>query len=196
MTNKELFQRLNAGDTSAREKIIMKNQPLVMVVVKRYQREEDPVYWTEDMLSIGNIGLIKAVDGYKIELGYAFSTFAVRCITNEILMAFRIINRDVQVSSLNMRIDEDNDGEWMDLLVDEDGQPEKIVSDRDMVIRGIRAIRKLNDREKIAMAELINGQGEALQREIGKKIGITQSACSKMIRRAQQKLVKECGYTM
>lgn len=185
MTNKELFQRLNAGDISAREKIIMKNQPLVMIVVKRYRREEDPVYWTEDMISIGNIGLIKAVDGYKIELGYTFSTFAVRCIANEILMTFRVINRNVQASSLNMRIDEDNDGEWMDLLVDED-----------MVIRGIRAIRKLNDREKIAMAELINGQGDTLQREIGKKIGITQSACSRMIRRAQQKLDKECGYTI
>jgi DNA-directed RNA polymerase specialized sigma subunit len=54
----------------------------------------------------------------------------------------------------------------------------------------------LNDREKIAMAELVNSQGETLQREIGEKIGITQSVCSRMIRRAQQKLAKECGYTM
>lgn len=196
MTNEALFQRLNAGDTSARDEIILNNQPLVMIVVKRYQRKDDPICWVEDMLSIGNIGLIKAVDCYKAELGYTFSTFAVRCIFNEIMMSFRKIKRSIRTSSLNAQIDANNDGEIFDLLIDNSDSPEKIVSDRDMVIRGIRAMQNLNDRERLAISELVNNQGDILQREIANKLGITQPSCSRMIRRAQKKLIKDCGYAM
>ena len=103
----ELFLRLKAGDCKARDKIIEHNLRLVSHIVRKYYSSYES---SDELISIGSIGLIKATDSYKFDVGTRFATYAARCIQNEILMFFRKQRKHEGEVSINDTIDVDKDG--------------------------------------------------------------------------------------
>lgn len=99
--NKLLFTARDAGDEDAREKIILGNMKLVMYQAKQFFSTSLPV---DDLISIGTVGLMKAVDSFKLEKGFYFATYAARCISNEILMALRKTKKDFLLDSFEQPI--------------------------------------------------------------------------------------------
>ena len=145
----ELFVKARAGDAKARTKLIEHNLRLVAHIVKKYyttSRDQD------DLISVGTIGLIKAIDSFNIEKGARFATYAGKCLQNEILMYFRAQKKQNMENSLNDAVDVDKDGNpltYMDILsVDDD-----IIEEIDLKMQSSKlytAISEcLDSREKI-----------------------------------------------
>ena len=110
--NKHYFELYKNGDKNAREELILHNLKLVLNIVKKYKN-----YNSEDLISIGTIGLVKAIDTFDIDKGYTFSTYAARCIENEILMYFRKKeNKEIYKISLDDTITSEKDGNCKDSL--------------------------------------------------------------------------------
>ena len=115
-----LFLKAESGNTAAREKLILHNLRLVSHVVRKYYPSAPN---QEDLVSIGTIGLIKAVDSFRVSGGARFATYAVKCIQNEILMHFRAQKKLSAEISLNDTIDGDRDGNpltYMDIIKTDD----------------------------------------------------------------------------
>lgn len=110
---KECLERLKKGDQAARDKLIEHNMRLVAHVVKKYQGSD---YDTEDLLSVGAIGLIKAVNTFNADKGSRLATYAARCVENEILMLLRASKKYSREVSLFEPIGVDKDGETVSLL--------------------------------------------------------------------------------
>jgi len=194
MTNEELFQRLNAGDKSARDELIIQNQPLVMVVLKRYPRRNDPVNSLEDLISVGTLGLIKAVDSFDTAKGYEFSTYAAKCILNQLFKLYRRIQREVDTFSLNSIAKGASNRTWADVIPDREKRMENRIEEQDMIMRGIHSVSNLANLQKNAIVLHILSDGRLLQREIAKQLGVSQPHCSRAIRDAQRNLRKLCEY--
>ena len=109
----ELLQRLENHDQEARNKLIEHNLRLVAHIVKKYDIKKID---KEDLISIGTIGLIKAIDTYRLETGHKLTTYAARCIENEILMAIRSNAKHASTISLNEPIGNETDGSSMSLI--------------------------------------------------------------------------------
>lgn len=194
MTNEELFQRLSAGDASARDEIILQNQPLIMFIIKRKnQYISDSAYDTDDLFSIGTVGLLKAVDSFDEAKGQQFSTYAAKCIINELYMTQRKMARHRTIS-LDNHINSEDGKAWVEIMADRCDPMEKRVSDRDVLKQAVREIEKLEPREREIMAMHINGLGTLRQTDIAKHFGITQSYCSRIIKSVQRKLRVACEY--
>lgn len=194
MTNEELFKLLQNGDESARDELILKNQPLVMIVIKRYPKYNDPIYGIDDLISVGTIGLIKAVDTFDTEKGYEFSTYAVKCITNQLLQSYRKTQREVKTFSLNTKLKGSQNKTLADVIPDREKRMEKRIEEQDMIMRGIHSVNNLAKLQKNAITLHILSDGRLLQREIAKQLGVSQSYCSRAIRDAQRNLRKVCEY--
>ena len=110
---KEYLERCNEGDQLARDVLIERNMRLVAHVVKKYQ---SPDYDIEDLLSVGTIGLIKAVNTFKVDKGSRLATYAAKCVENEILMLFRASKKLSKEVSLFEPIGVDKDGEAVSLV--------------------------------------------------------------------------------
>lgn len=195
MTNEELFRRLNAGDETVRDEIIVRNRPLVThTVMQKNIYVADPSCDMDDMISIGMIGLIKAVEGFDVEKGTQFSTYAVNCITNELRMAQRYMGRRKAVLSLDSRIDGEEARAYINLMADNEVPMEKRVADRDVLRKAAAEIRKLDPRERRVMVMHLKGLGTLRQTDIAKSLGFTQSYCSRLITKAQRQLREVCEY--
>ena len=112
---KELFEKMKNGDKRAREKLISHNLRLVAHIVKRYTNSLE----ADDLLSVGTIGLVKAIDSFDYDKKVQLSTYAARCINNEILMLIRANKKHKNVVSLNSLTsnnEEDNDLELKDVM--------------------------------------------------------------------------------
>ncbi len=182
----ELFFKMSDGDMSARAKIIEHNMRLVSHIIRKYYSSYQ---YPDDLLSIGSLGLIKAVDSFKAEKGTKFATYGARCIQNEILMFFRSKKKSHTEVSLNDTIDIDRDGNPLTYL-DVISTPETIAEDIDMNMH-IEKIRELVDtaldeREKqiIVLRYGLMGYQPKTQREVAKYLGISRSYVSRIEKKA------------
>lgn len=184
------FRRMKEGDESAREKLILHNLRLVAHIVKKYYLTSGS---QEDLISIGTIGLIKAVDSFDSTNGARFATYAGRCLQNEILMHFRSQKKTRCEVSLNEPIDVDKDGNpltYIDIISVDD----TIADDLFVKISSSQAKKFIQtglderEREIIILRYGLTGGEPLAQREIAKKIGISRSYVSRIEKAALQKL--------
>lgn len=194
MTNEELFRRLSEGDSSVREEIIITNQPLVGSIACKYGNSNHYAFMLEDMMSIGTIGLIKATDSFDLGKGIKFSTYAARCIENEIRMELRRIRRRPVTVSLDYVVDQENHTTIQDLLPDIEMPVDDRMECRCLVAKGLNAIKKLPERQRIIMAIFIDPDNNLRQSDVAKRLGVSQSYISRAISKSQKKLRQTCGY--
>lgn len=187
---KKYFLAAEAGDSAAREKLITHNLRLVSHIVRKYYSSAKN---QEDLVSIGTIGLIKAVDTFKVSGGARFATYAARCIQNEILMFFRSQKKLSSEISLNETIDVDKDGNpltYIDVVsCDESMTSEierKITSDR--ALRLVKTILSDRERRIITLRYGLGGREPMAQREVAEKLGISRSYVSRIEKTALEKL--------
>lgn len=188
---KEYLTRLKNGDKSAKEILIRKNMRLVAHMVKKYTSSD---LETEDMISIGTIGLIKAIKSYDIDKGSRFATYAAKCIDNELLMTLRSNRKRKCEVSLNEPIGTDKEGNEISLM-DFIESPEKDVheivelnSEIDWLTGAIQ--NELNERERqiIGLRYGLFGGRERTQLEIAGMLGISRSYVSRIEKKALNKL--------
>ncbi|MBQ7792096.1 MAG: RNA polymerase sporulation sigma factor SigK [Clostridia bacterium] len=187
----ELITKMLAGDSLARDRLIESNLRLVAYVAKKYSKEKKDF---DDMVSIGTIGLIKAVNSFNPDKKIRLATYAVRCITNEILMDMRTEKKLVDEVSLEEPIGKDSEGNeisLMDILTDEEESVFQEAMKEIHQKKLYRAIRTcLTDREQeiiLLRYGLLDGN-PIPQREVAKKFGISRSYVSRIEKRALEKL--------
>ncbi len=189
---RECFKRCRQGDMKARDKLIEHNLRLVAHIVRKYYISNKN---TEDLISVGTIGLIKAVDSFNFENGTRFATYGAKCIQNEILMLFRSQKKLGYEVSLNDTIDVDKDGNpltYIDIICTED----TIADDVDKKIKITKALEfirdKLEDREKqiIIMRYGLGNTKIYTQREVAEILGISRSYVSRIEKSALEKINK------
>ncbi len=191
---KEYLERCNEGDQLARDVLIERNMRLVAHVVKKYQ---SPDYDTEDLLSVGTIGLIKAVNTFKVDKGSRLATYAAKCVENEILMLFRASKKLTKEVSLFEPIGVDKDGEAVS-LVDIIEMENKETIDTMILKQDVKELYEafdscLSDTEKTVIRMrygLFRGK-EHTQREIAAQLGISRSYVSRIEKRALEKIRAE-----
>jgi RNA polymerase sporulation-specific sigma factor len=188
---KTLFLRARKGDLSARNKLIEHNLRLVAHIVKKYYTTAPD---QDDLISVGTVGLIKAIDSYNVEKGAQFATYAGKCLQNEILMYFRSQKKHAGVTSINDPVDVDKDGNpltYLEIIA----APDDIVDSIDRKIkleRIAKAIRTvLTERErKIMMLRYgMNKSGRHYaQRDVANMLGISRSYVSRLEKSAIDKI--------
>lgn len=187
---REAFAAAAQGSDAAREKLIVHNLRLVSHVVRKYYSSGKD---QEDLVSIGTVGLIKAVDSFDVSHGARFATYAAKCIQNEILMHFRRIKKLQAEVSINETIDVDRDGNpltYGDVINCDENMSEEI----DRSVMAERALflvdTMLGERERqvIRLRYGIGGGEPLTQRETASLLGISRSYVSRIEKSALQKL--------
>ena len=190
---RQALEQLEQGSESAKQLLIERNLRLVVFIARRF---ENTGVNLEDLISIGTIGLIKAIDTYRMDKNIKLATYASRCIENEILMHIRKIASQKAEVSLDEPINMDYDGNELllsDILGTEEDMILKPLED-DVDIRVLRqAVRELPPREKeiVLMRFGLEGRKELTQKEVAQKMGISQSYISRLEKRIIQRLKKE-----
>lgn len=186
---KEYIAKMREGDENARAVLIERNLRLVAHIAKKYfQNAEEQ----DDIISIGSIGLIKAVDSFRSDKQTRLSTYAAKCIENEILMYFRNRKKLQNDVSINEEIDCDKDGNalsLMDIICEEDNVLEKIYGR----VRTEKLAEALNSalgkRERtIVMLRYGLSEPALTQRETAERLGISRSYVSRIEKKALEKL--------
>ena len=187
----ECLKKMKNGDLEARNELIERNMRLVAHVAKKYQNPEDEM---EDLISIGTIGLIKAVETYKEDYGSRLATYAARCIDNELLMHFRAKKKTSKEVSLYEPIGTDKEGNQIQLLdvVVSEGEDVVELLEQDRKVRRLNEIipQTLSGRELFIIINRygLYGKKTMTQREIARKLGISRSYVSRIEKRAIEKL--------
>ena len=187
---KELFSKMREGDKSARAKIIEHNLRLVSHIIRKYYAS----YGAQDeLLSIGSLGLIKAVDSFKSEVGTRFATYGAKCIQNEILMYFRSKKKSSQEISINEVIDIDKDGNpltYLDIMSSDDTMTEDIELMGYMKKLTELVDTRLEGRERdiIVLRYGLKGYQPLTQREVAKHLKISRSYVSRIEKHALEVL--------
>lgn len=192
---RRLFAEKESGNRDARNKLIEHNLRLVAHIVRKYYTSyQNP----DELISIGSLGLVKAIDSFKTENGTRFATYAAKCIQNEILMFFRSQKKSACEVSINETIDIDRDGNpltYSDIISVED----TIADDLDFKVLSERTVRLiktvLNDREReiIIMRYGLCGDKPKTQREVAKILKISRSYVSRIEKKALSLLREELG---
>ena len=188
---KECLSKLKAGDEQAKEKLILHNMRLVAHVAKKYQNEEEEL---EDLISIGTIGLLKAVSTFDYNYGNRFATYAIRCIENELLMHFRKSKKRKMEVSLYEPIGTDKEGKQihlMEVLLVDDidvAKQMEIRRDVDLIKKNLELV--LTEREALIIKKRYGlcGEREMTQREIAHQMDISRSYVSRIEKKALEKL--------
>lgn len=188
LTNK--FKEMHRGDSTARLEIIEHNLALVMSTAKKYSNN---YYDVEDLISIGAIGLIKAVDKFNIDKGIIFATYARRCIENEILMQYRRNKKHKNNISLNTPIKTNRNGH--ELLIEntlEDFNQDFVSKYEDQVIhKEIRKfIKELPERERYIVMMYFGfiDDKTMTQSEIAKELNLNQPYISRLLKKVLNQL--------
>ncbi len=187
------LEALEQGDESAKQQLIERNLRLVVFIARRF---ENTGVNLEDLISIGTIGLIKAISTYRRDKNIKLATYASRCIENEILMHIRKISGQKAEVSLDEPINMDYDGNEL-LLSDILGTDEDMILrplEDDVDLRLLRqAVKELPDREReiVLMRFGLEGRQELTQKEVAQKLGISQSYISRLEKRIMLRLRKE-----
>lgn len=192
----EYLSRMAAGDMEAREVLIERNLRLVAHVVKKYVASGAE---GEDLISIGTIGLIKAIATFDNGKGIHLGTYAVRCIENEILMYLRSTKKHSQDVSMNEPVGIDGEGNEIslaDLLSQDDGEMLDAIDSRDEQTRVREIIRTVLTRRERRIIELRFGllTGEEMtQKQVGQMLGLSRSYISRLEHSAIEKIKKHMG---
>lgn len=185
------LQKYTEGDLEAKHILIERNLRLVAHIVKKYQHLDED---SEDFLSIGTIGLIKAVSTFNLEKGNRLATYAARCIENEILMMLRGKKKTSKEVSLYEPIGTDREGNEIQLFdvieSDEEDTPSKVALKDDIKTLYEKVSSELSPRERLVLKMrygLYEGE-EYTQREIARQLGISRSYVSRIEKSAIEKL--------
>ncbi len=176
------FEKMKKGDRKAREKLITHNLRLVAHIVKKYTNSLE----ADDLLSVGTIGLIKAIDTFDYGKKVQLSTYAARCINNEILMLIRSNKKHknvISINSLTSNNDDDKELELKDVLSSDDDEIFSKV-ENNLMMQKIKKIinEKLSDREQkvIKLRYGIDCQRALTQKEVSEQLGISRSYISRI----------------
>ena len=187
------LEAMEHGDEAARQTLVEHNLRLVVYIARRFENTGTHL---EDLISIGTIGLIKAIGTYRMDKNIILDTYASRCIENEILMHIRKISNQKTEVSLDEPINMDCDGNELllsDILgTDEDMIMKPLEEDVDLcVLRQI--LRELPEREReiVLMRFGLEGRKELTQKEVAQKMGISQSYISRLEKKIMLRLRKE-----
>lgn len=187
-----LFELHKKGDEKAREKLIEHNLRLVAHVVRKYYLTSKN---TDDLISVGSIGLVKAIDSFNDSNGTRFATYAAKCIQNEILMLFRSQKKLGCEVSLNDTIDVDKDGNpltYLDIISTEDTIADDL--DKKMMINKalcyIRDNLDMREKEILIMRYGLGNTEAYTQREVAKRLGISRSYVSRIEKSSLEKINK------
>ena len=186
----EAFARMKRGDEDARQALILHNLRLVSHIVRKYYSAAPD---QEDLISIGTIGLVKAVDSFSPENGARFATYAARCIQNEILMHFRSRKKHTSEVSINETIDVDRDGNplsYMDVICDEEDFAEEVQRKllTESMLHSIETCLTQRERQIIEMRYGLASENPMTQKEVADLLGISRSYVSRIEKSALQKL--------
>ena len=189
---REYLSRMSEGDEQARQILIEHNLRLVAHIVKKYHVSDDE---RDDLVSIGTIGLIKAVNTFKPDKNIRLSSYASRCIENEILMHFRSAKKSAQDVSLSETIDTDKDGNQLtllDILAVEDDILDNLDRKLNTQKLGQYIKDELTEREQkvIVMRYGLDGSKPVTQKDIAKLMNISRSYVSRIETKALKKLRK------
>ena len=186
---KEYFLKMKSGDKKSDELLIRHNLRLVAHIAKKYRNSK---FDTEDLISIGSIGLMKAIKTFSYEKGNSFSTYASRCIDNEILMTFRSDKKNVNAVYLEDVISVDKDGNNLSLyevLKDEHTNVDKEVENK-LLFKKIEKVLKndLPEREQQILIKRFGLLGEIpkTQIELAEEMNISRSYISRIEKKALQ----------
>lgn len=194
----KVFQNIRENKEGARNPLITHNLRLVVYIAKKF---ESPLYNCEDLISIGTIGLIKAVNTFSLERGIKLATYASRCIENEILMYLRKCTQLKNEISIDDPLNSDGEGNELllsDLLGSAPDETGKGIEMEDEKAILLKAVSKLHSREKL-ITELrfgLAGKKEHTQKEVADLLGISQSYISRLEKRIIANLKKELKKVM
>lgn len=191
----EYFRKCKNGDMEARKILIEHNLRLVAHIAKKYYYSGCD---SDDLISIGTIGLIKAIDSFNPDSGTRFATYAGKCLQNEILMYFRAQKKQALESSLSDTVETDKDGNpltYMDIISSDDDITEKI----DLKIKVEKLMKGINEnllpieRQIIILRYGLGFTKPITQREVAEKLGISRSYVSRLESGAINKLKEGFG---
>lgn len=189
----KLIEDMFNGNKNARNKLIEHNLRLVAHIVKKYDNGKEDV---DDLISIGTIGLIKGIDTFSNKNGTKLTTYAARCIENEILMFYRSNKKNSKNISINESVGFDKDGNeisFLDIL--KTPNPDYIgdIDLQDNIKMLYEFINVLTDREKEIIIKRygLYNQKEQTQKQIAKEFGISRSYVSRIEKRALTKILRE-----
>ena len=187
------IQKHLEGDTDARNKLIEHNLRLVAHIVKKYDSKVED---SDDLISIGTIGLIKGVDSFSSKHGTKITTYCARCIENEILMYFRANNKNLKNVSLNESIGFDKDGNEITILdILKSPKPDFIdeINKKDNIklLKNYLKILTQREQEIVIRRYGLNNTKEQTQKTIAKELKISRSYVSRIEKRALTKILRE-----
>lgn len=188
------LEKLKKGDLEAKNELTLHNMRLVAHVAKKYQNSDEDM---EDLISIGTIGLIKAISTYKEDYGSRLATYAARCIDNELLMHFRAKKKVSKEVSLYEPIGTDKEGNQIHLLDIMECEDVDVVEKMELdaqtkkVLRIVPEILSKREREIIEKRYGLYGKKNMTQREIAAELGISRSYVSRLEAKAILKLREE-----
>lgn len=182
----------NKNDAHAKSELIEHNLRLVMYIAKRFESSKIDL---QDLVSVGAIGLIKAVDSYKLDKNIKLATYASRCIENEILMYLRKASKSINDLSLDDCLTGEDDGNNLTLgeIIPDEKQVYDQIELKDQKSYLVKSINELNDREKTIMCMRygLNGYDELTQKEVADTMNISQSYISRLEKKILHKLKRE-----
>lgn len=186
---KELLIRLSSGDEKAKEKLVQHNLRLVAHIIKKYNSQSED---NDELISVGTVGLIKAINTFNYNKGTRLATYASRCIENEILMYFRNRKKYSLDISFEEPIETDNEGNpltLMDIVSQEDTVLDELtnISDIKKLKKYISEIPDEREKSIIIMRYGLNGQKPKTQNELAALYGISRSYVS----RIESKIIKK-----
>ncbi len=186
---KEYLEKSTQGDKEAKEILVKHNLRLVAHIAKKYSNYGD----NDELISIGSIGLIKAIESFKPDKGTQLATYASRCIENEILMTMRTSKKHRSNVSLNEPIGVDKDGNElviMDMLCDDCSVIEDVENSimMEKLLRITKAVLDEREYEIIRLRYGLGGCGALTQREVAKKFDISRSYVSRIEKKALEKI--------
>ena len=190
---RDCLERAAAGDLNARNTLIERNLRLVAHIMKKYYAAESD---QEDLISIGTIGLIKAVSTYRLEKNIKFATYASRCIENEILMHFRARRKSSADVSLSELIETGTDGaalELQDVVAGEEDLLEELsLRENARLLRAaVERVLTEQEREVVCLRYGLRGHAPKKQWEVARALGISRSYVSRIEKRALARLRAE-----
>lgn len=190
---KKYFEEYKKGSQKAKNELINHNLRLVAHIVKKYSGAGE----ADDLISVGTIGLIKAINSFSYDKGTQLSTYAARCIENEILMLIRVNKKHKQTMSLQECLGEDKEGneiELMDIIPTIEGEVENEVQSNILSEKMSKLIKKVLPEREYEIIKLrygLNNTPALTQREVAKKLGISRSYISRLETKAMETIKKE-----
>lgn len=194
---KEYFLKMKSGDKDAEEKLIKHNLRLVAHITKKYKNSNIE---QDDLISIGSIGLMKAIKTFSYDKGNSFSTYASRCIENEILMTFRSDKKNVSSVYLDDVISIDKDGNNLSLyeILNDDSEPVDRQVENKILFKKIEKIIKneLSEREQEIIIKRFGlfGVTPKTQIELAEELNISRSYISRLEKKALKLIKSKCSF--